>query len=273
MVVTPRTGTSGIGRIFVAFDHRRQGQLVLAEALALAGQAQAEVVVLFVEDESLLRLASLPFAHEINRTSGMATPLDADVLSRQMARQVQRLSRLVAQSAESHQITASVRVVRGHLAEQALAAAGDSDVVFINVQDRIVRTSTALRVDHSNLLARARADRAPHKSIAVLFDGSPAATRAIYIARQLGTTAHIGLVVALEVDDAVSRQRASRLLDGYGAPVRFVAMDATDAVGARAMVRNADCSMLVIPANHSLTTGRAASRLIEMLGCPVVLTR
>ncbi|MGB7301543.1 MAG: hypothetical protein WBD34_19645 [Burkholderiaceae bacterium] len=60
-----------ISRFFVAYDHRRHNEHTLVDAIALAGQARAEVVVLFIQDESLLRLATLPFAHEINRTFGL----------------------------------------------------------------------------------------------------------------------------------------------------------------------------------------------------------
>ncbi len=65
-------------RILVAIDTSPHGRAALEAAADLAAASSAELCGLFVEDLNLLRLAGLPFAHEIEFASATPRPCSQD---------------------------------------------------------------------------------------------------------------------------------------------------------------------------------------------------
>ena len=69
-------------RILVVLDASARGRAALAAAVRIARNTSAELQGLFVEDEDLFRLASLPFSREIDATSASPRELRSDAVER-----------------------------------------------------------------------------------------------------------------------------------------------------------------------------------------------
>src|SRR5690554_7686079 len=67
-------------RVLALLDDSRQSQAALAAAVALADEASAELVALFIEDLDLLRCAAFPFSCEVGASTGLTRPLQSEEL-------------------------------------------------------------------------------------------------------------------------------------------------------------------------------------------------
>ncbi len=129
-------------RILVALDGTQPSEAPLRQLASLLMAEALEVIGLYVEDEDLLRAASLPGLREIT-FSGEQAVLDAERLAREIAGEA-ALARaafeLVASRLTSTGATLQYRflVARGRHAEELARAAEASDFVLIS---RALRTA------------------------------------------------------------------------------------------------------------------------------------
>src|SRR5690606_27515518 len=107
MVARPASDAAGSGRseaedarsrIVVGLDTSFLAREALALAARLASSVDARLKGVFVEDESLLHLASLPFAREIS-LSGEVRPVDPERMVRAMHAQAETARRVLARMA------------------------------------------------------------------------------------------------------------------------------------------------------------------------------
>ena len=87
-------------RIFVACDTSPHSAPALLAATRLATELHAELDALFIEDVSLLRLAGLPFATEVDLHSGASRQLDTQVMERTMHYRAERVRQTLIRAAE-----------------------------------------------------------------------------------------------------------------------------------------------------------------------------
>lgn len=64
-------------RVLIALDANLRSLDALRLAAELAARLEAELLALFVEDVNLIRLAGLPFAREVDRSSAVERQLAA----------------------------------------------------------------------------------------------------------------------------------------------------------------------------------------------------
>ena len=131
-MMSPAGKQLSINRVLVALDTSRRDNHTLDTAARLAALRNVELLTLFIEDQDLLHLAELPFASEIERASGTERKLDSLQMARAMRTEVQRLSRHLETITSQLRLRYSMRVVRGSYMVEAMAAAMETDILFLN---------------------------------------------------------------------------------------------------------------------------------------------
>ena len=116
----------------VVIDASRGSVETLKTAADIAARVQAHLMALFIEDINLFSLAELPFARELDRTSGAARPLERHAVTRALQADAKRVQQVLQVESEHRQITASMKVVRGHYVSAAMEAAEETDVVILS---------------------------------------------------------------------------------------------------------------------------------------------
>lgn len=109
--------------------HRRDRGLRLAAEMA--GLLQLDLHGLFVEEEGLLDLASLPFARELKLLGGGWNPLDASGLSRDLELAAKSAARAFAVAAKGLRTTCRFEIIRGSMARTIESMSGASDIVLL----------------------------------------------------------------------------------------------------------------------------------------------
>ena len=246
-----------VRRVLVAVDPCRQNLEALHRALTLAERLRAEFTALFVEDENLLHLAGLPFTQEVHRASAVSRRLDTRQLARTLRIQAENLRRTVVRNAEERKIQASVQVVRGQLANAALAATLATDVLFLNVHNA----------------SKSSAKPARCKPVWVMFDASVASVRALRLAGELCDPDNRDLTVLLPAANpqqtAELRHQAAQILGQNSDQTHYISLDQAEATQLIEMIQRQGCSLLVLHRDSPLMT--TAQYLLEHIQCPIVL--
>jgi nucleotide-binding universal stress UspA family protein len=255
-----------VKRILVAIDTSPRSLAPLQIAVDLAAHMQAQLETLFVEDMNLLHLAELPFATELDRTSGEARALDSPSLTYALQSQAQRLRQLLRTFSEQRQVQTNLRVVRGNYVSEAMHA--EADVLFMFTSRR-VSVATSSRIPKPSRSRPMIWDAAP---IYVYYTGGPESERPLTLATDLAGILGIEVVVLLPTgsDHTIStfKKRSSELLGGKR-PVRYEVVD-TDLAGCAKILAASGCTLLVMP-KYDATTQLAEIRALEAIHCPVVL--
>jgi len=273
-----------VRRILVALDASPHSIAALEAAVELAARFRAELLGLFVEDINLLRLAKMPFARELGLFSASRRPLDTQEVERQLRAQTARIRKLLATLGERAQISWSFRVARGRIVSEVLTAAAEADLVLLG--------KTGWPVAHPRRLGstiRAVLSAAPgpllvfqhgarlKPPILVLYDGSPAADRALVAAATLMAQEDSQLIVlALSNQPAEAERlqaRATAQLQGRKLQVRYCALAGSSLPQLLRKVRAERCGTLILPAPSPLLRQDTLVRLLEEIEQPVVLIR
>jgi hypothetical protein len=123
-----------IRRVIVRLDPALRSRALLEAAFDLAGEMQAELLGLFVENQDLLHFAGLPFARELGIESATRRALDVESMERMLRGLAKEARQSLEWAAARTQVQWSFRVVRGAPAAELLAAAEESDFVIANLE-------------------------------------------------------------------------------------------------------------------------------------------
>lgn len=123
-----------IRRVIVRLDPALQSRALLEAAVDLAGEMQAELLGLFVENQDLLHFAGLPFARELGFESATRRALDVESMERTLRALAKEARQALESVAARTQVQWSFRVVRGAPAAELLAAAEASDFVITHLE-------------------------------------------------------------------------------------------------------------------------------------------
>lgn len=255
----------------MAADVRRRVLLALASsapaaepldvALRLAIAMQAELAGVFVEDPELLRVAALPFTHEVGVTSAVVRPLESAEVEGALRRRAEQARQSLASGAARASVHWSFSVTRGSVSEQIRSAAGRADVIVA-----AERTRASVR---SGGAPPRRADR----PVTVLVEATAAGQRALAIALSLaqGHAQLLSVLVpaAADLRDLREWLAASRPV----APElpRIVQLQSSEPGGLAREVRRLDSRVLVLSAGGSPELDVQIRLLLEDSACPLVL--
>lgn len=274
------TGEHAPRRILVGIDASRPSLEALAAAAALASRFGADLEGLFVEDVNLLRAAGLPLAAQLSLPSGSSRPLDRPAVERELRALAARAREALASAAAPGRISWSFRVARGQVPAEVLEAARHADLLVVGRTSRRVGTAPGET-------ARAVAARAPvstlvllegsgvDRPLLVVYDGSPAADRALDAAKRLESREAGPLTVLAAAGSAEAAARLAerarrRLARREEVPSRWMG-------GARRqdLVRAARrCgSIVVLDAACDALLDGGLDRLLEDIDASLLLTR
>jgi hypothetical protein len=272
-----------ISRVLVELIGNSEGDELIETACDLAAAIQAELHGLFVEDESLLDLSGLPFAHAV--LPGRAQPLafNPELLRRIYERQATSCRRILSARAHSAQLTWSFDTARGPGATAFRTRVSRTDLVVIQ-QHRFGQSTREMIGAARSAAAAARGvavigrrTRRTAGPIVAIDDGDDAGAETIALAARLARRheAPVELFV-IAADERLARQTEARDLALLGnvrvaAVRRFVARpegaleDALTRAAPRFVVADLD--------GAPFRDNESAVRLVRAARAPVVLIK
>jgi predicted phosphoribosyltransferase len=257
------------GRIVLAID---TGSLIgpaLDVAAALAAGLQSELSALFVEDERLLRLASLPVAHEIGLSSAQWQRIELQDMERALRIQAERLRQVVGQTARRLTLAWTLEVARGEILSVSLGRMRPEDLLVIG-KGRLPRLALGGAPSQGGSFP-ALAGR----PVIVLFNGSESALRVLEAGHAIARAVAAELTLLIPASGAATldehRGRAERWLAERGAAARYLSVASRDPAALAAAVRSQGGGILVWPTPPDSRALAALARLIDEVGCPVVV--
>jgi len=186
------TESGKVRRIVMALDTASSVLPAIEAAAGLALGLNAELAGLFIEDERLLRFAGLPFAREFGFASARARPLAPASVEHALRAQAEQLRRLLAATAERLSLAWTLEVVRGEVPRSVLTRAGASDLLVLGRSEYSWPGATTRRVDPAQRFPALAA-----RPVAVVFDGSATALRALSIGTTLAGVTGSALTVLI----------------------------------------------------------------------------
>ena len=242
--------TDMLRRIFVACDTSPLGAPVLMAAARLATELHAELEALFIEDVSLLRLAGLPFATEIDLHSGISRQLDAQVMEKTMRSRAADVRQTLIQAAEHTSLQWSFRVSRGNFVETLMTESEQADLLLIG-RESVTQslTSAGSRVD----------------SIVVIDEGTESVERLAAVAQRLGE-GQAARVVVFSTESADEASVATR-------QNRFPQPIALNVANLIATIRPCHPRFVLLDRSSYFVHEPVFDALLQQLPCPLVLVR
>jgi hypothetical protein len=254
-------------RILVMLGSLESDRAALETLSLLAGRTPAEILGMFVEDIELLMLAELPIAREYCLLTHVERQLQAPDVERQFRIQARVAQQALAEIASRLGSTLSFRTVRGITTTLLREALAETDLMLFGAGRSALRMPGGFTRAPTGLTAR--------QPVAVVFDGSDAAQRALQIALQIiqeRTVPLIVILIASDTDqlstlaDQVIRQAGNRNLH----LVKLVNPAWQDVL---AQVRVQRCAALVIAITAALLQEENLGRLRNELNCPAILVK
>jgi nucleotide-binding universal stress UspA family protein len=263
-----------IRRILVALDASAASLAALDSAARLAAMLEAELLGIFVEDVNLLRLAALPFAREHSQAAGLVRRLEAADMERALRAQAREARAAIEQAAAQVSVRYSFRVTRGQVSELLCAAAEEADLVALGWAGATTTAVTAGVLRPILLLPSGGELRSP---VAVIYDGSPAAARALELAahinREPGEAITVLLTEAQGEEGLRLREEATARLESLDVTGPVLALVSLDPAGVAETLRRGPVGTLLLPAASPLADCRSLPALRDAMRCAVLLVR
>jgi nucleotide-binding universal stress UspA family protein len=183
--------TAPIERVVVPLDAASENPAALDTAARLAARAKAPLHGIFVEDEDLLRLASLPFARQITLGAG-AESFTAERVELHLQAAAERARQDLVATAKRHAVDCTFEIVRG-ASEIVLSGVTERDLVVAGALTRAIagdfrvecRWWSSIEVATGPfLLTRGGWDDGVGSVVMLLHDRGPASVRLLEAAAQ-----------------------------------------------------------------------------------------
>jgi len=251
-----------ISRVLVALDTSAHNERTLESAARLAAGRNIELVTLFIEDRDLLHLAEFPFASEIESGSGAVRSLDSVQMARMLRHEARRLAKDLDNMSRRLHLRHSHRVVRGSYLAEAMAAAAETDILFLSrhtglFRDYRPRTCAAVT---------GRATAMP-ETIWIWHRSSPASAAALAAAAELA--AGNGRLVLLPHGDAGPDAGTAKEFRQRG--IDFTVMPGVHPPALAALLRRDRGSLLVVHAADLGGDDGLTQEDLEKLSVPVAI--
>lgn len=270
-----------IERVVVPLDAASESLTAIETAARLAARAQAPLHGIFVEDEDLLHLASLPFARQTTLGAGAEKLTTEHVeLHLRIAAERARLELLAA--AKRHGVECSFEIVRG-ASESALTAASERDLVVAGGLTRPIaghfrvecRWWSSIEVTPGPFLLARHAWDASGCVVMLLRDRGAASIRLLEAAAQIAQAADRILTVICppEIAGAERFEKwiADRLADH---PVRLqVEIAPAETAALHRRIGELDCRCLAVEAGLAEGGADRLRELVERFACDILVVR
>jgi len=260
-----------IERVVVLLDAASDSLVALDTAARLAAEAKAPLHGIFVEDEELLQLASLPFARQMT-LGAHAEALTTEHVELHLRIAAGRARRDLFAAADRHGVRGSFEIVRG-AADSALAGASERDLVVAGALTRPIgghfrvecRWWTSIEAASGPLLLARHAWSTSGSVAMLLSDRGAASLRLLEAAAQIAEAADRMLTVIIAGGEPSEDWIAARLA---GRPLRLrVETGPAEPTALRQRLGELDCRLLAIAA----AGGARLRDLVEDFGCDILI--
>lgn len=271
-----------IRRILVALDASPHSLAALQAAAELAADLDAELVGIFVEDINLLRLSELPFAREVTIYTRSSRRLDRQKVEQQLRAQARLARRALEEIARRRQLRWTFQIAQGIVAAELLSAAQETDLILLgksgwSQRRRLGSTTQVIITQANNQILITQKGAHLGLPIGVIYDGSPAAQKALIAAANL-LSQRDGFLVAIILADHVDKARQYQADISEWAQERELHIHYRWLVDVNLnrltrVVQSEHCGVMVLPAEGIVFKGEDLVDLLEHTECPVLLAR
>ena len=269
-------------RIVVAVDGTPSSLAALEATGELASAWGAEVVGLFVEDMNLLRMASLPFAHEVGSHSGAHRAVNPDAFERAFRSQAERARNTLWYVAERFRLSASFFVARGSVKAELQKALGDADMLSMGKGGGSVAAGLGLGTNAKALAAETGGIVLMFSHVAsvsgppaVVYDGSEVGEKALAaateLARALGTSLMVLCPVEVEFNRKELEEKAKSTLKDPSPTLDFRQIITRNVRDLARYVRSSGANVAVVPTQSPVLPREAIETLLSRFFGPVML--
>lgn len=274
-----------LDRILVALDASPASLAALETAARLAAGFGAELLGLFVEDESLIRGAELPLTSVVGSFSGVVRRIERRDVEQQLRAQAEKARSAMAAIAERSRIRWSFRVTRGSVAAALGEAACEADMLSLGrgrapLGRRMGQTTTSILEAQGVPVLLLDHGLRPGQTVVTIYDGGPGSLSALRLSRILArgfqTRQDSPVSVVLRgpdsrLDSLESSSRSELQRIGAGDRVRFYRLGQRDPALLTHLIGRGGIGVLVLPRPGAL--GTSVADLLSMLHCPVLVIR
>jgi len=271
--------TQEIKRVLVPLDVSSETGAAIDTAARLAARWQVPLRGVFIEDEELIGLASLPFARQVT-LGARVEPLTRNHVEDHFHAFAERARRDLAAAAERHHVGWSFETVSGPLTPDALG--GEHDFVVAGTASRPIgshfRTASRcwswMAIVARPFLLATREWQTGGSVLTLLRRRDPKSARALDIAAQIAAFCGGTLTVAQASDPAGSADFTAWVLKRLeGHSVRPQTENATEWAALRQRMIELDCRLLVLEAGDRETQPERLRELVEQVACDVLVIR
>ncbi|OPL17280.1 MAG: hypothetical protein AVO38_00875 [delta proteobacterium ML8_D] len=205
-------GKFSIKKILVALDASSLSRPALETAAELASRLGAELIGLFVEDITLLRVAELPLAMEVGPLSRLSRRLQIPELEKQFRAQAAIMRHSLANVAKRLGLTWEFRIARGKVALEILSAEEEADLVIVGkcrwpMGKRLGSTTQTLVFKGRCLTLVLHESCTFGLPVVAIYDGSVQGGKALKAAEQLVGLKDGSMMVLVTASDAASAEK------------------------------------------------------------------
>ncbi len=249
-----------VRRVLLAINTLEDRSDALEVAAEFAALLKTELSVLLVDDINLLRLAELPFAREMDRTSGALRPLDTARLTGTLESNAAKLRLRLDEESRRHRVTVSTRVVQGHFVAMARESAEAQDILVLSQSGQPYLTRV-----------RVRAPGLAREPIWTYYDGSAGARRGLSLAMVLtgGTDRETVILSDRNFDNKSIQSEVARLTGDREWVGGCRVLATTDRAGIEDTLRSRGCAVLILP--RELEEGDTEAGALGLIGGPRIL--
>ncbi len=231
-------------------------------AVSLAAKLSVELCALFIEDEAVLQVSSLPRSTRVVWGKMLSEPVARESVEQEWRALSGAARASVEREAKAQHVRCEFRIARGVRAAELLRALSPTDLLLFASD----RRTQELRAARSSVPSAAR--------VYVIHEGTEVGERALVVARAIA-----GMGVPIEVWLCSAGAESGRALEarlrgmlGASASIKRFTPQGLDSEP-RALLAAATGGVLVLPADWELGRRMAERAQMPPLPCWVVLTR
>ncbi len=277
----PEPQTTLIRHIAVALDCSAHSIASLKAAAELARLMKADLTGIFVEDINLLRMAELPFSHEIRIYTAEPKKIEPSELERSLRLQAKSAKEALQRIANELRIEHSFRISRGMVPAEVIAAALEADLLVLGRSGRSPSCKKGLGSTARKALAEGKKPllfmrpgfSAKEGPVLALYDGSEGARHALKAALALLHPGVTLTLLILEANPAKAVEMECELSEKLVPPdtlAEYYHLPPSDAKTLARYIRMAESGLLVLSDQMHLPR-ETVHNLIEEIDYPVLL--
>lgn len=233
---------------------------LLEQAVRLAALVHARLEAVFIEDDDLLQVASLPFCREVVLHTGTVRRLSRERLQQETNREFEQFRALLKQMAGRFQIHWECRRYSGSRRE-AWREATEESLLFAGgmhaVRRRAVPSPTRLK-----------------EMVYVVYNGTEAARNAVRVALDVAEAdgSHLAVLIPETPDYPEWYQQARALVQNARTSAQLVPVHHPDSMpNLKVMVSGLRGTLLFLPRELEILTSEGIDELLQVVRLPVIL--